>query len=247
MSERLQGKAALITGASKGIGKGLASVFLREGARVFLCARGNQQLHHAAEELRSEAASEDDVACLAADIADPDDARRLAESALERFPDLSVVVNNASILGKRSPVVDLDVETWDEVLRVNTSSLFYVTRPLIPALTARGSGSIINVSSSVGRKGKANWGPYAVSKFGLEGFTQVLAIELEPHGVRVNSVNPGATRTDMRASAYPDEDPMTLPTPEDISEVFVYLASDESASVTGQAIEARDYLKTVSG
>ena len=82
-----------------------------------------------------------------------------------------------------------------------------------------------------------------MSKFGLEGFTQVLAAELEPRGVRVNSVNPGATRTDMRASAYPDEDPMTLPSPEDIAEIFVFLASDESKTTTGQAFEARDYLR----
>jgi NAD(P)-dependent dehydrogenase (short-subunit alcohol dehydrogenase family) len=101
----------------------------------------------------------------------------------------------------------------------------------------------VNVSSSVGRKGKPNWGAYAVSKFGLEGFTQVLAAELEPSGVRVNSVNPGATRTEMRAEAYPAEDPLSLPTPEEIAEVFVYLASDESRSITGRTFEARDYLK----
>ena len=247
MRKRLAGKEALITGASKGIGRGLASVFLREGSRVFLCARSNDLLQRTTEELRSEASSAEDVACLAADVSDPDDARRLAESALKRFPNLSVVVNNASILGKRSPMADLEIDMWDEVLRVNTSSLFYVTRPLIPALTARGNGSIINVSSSVGRKGKANWGPYAVSKFGLEGFTQVLAAELAHSGIRVNSINPGATRTEMRARAYPDEDPMELPTPTDISEAFVYLASDESASVTGQAFEARNYLKAISG
>jgi NAD(P)-dependent dehydrogenase (short-subunit alcohol dehydrogenase family) len=139
--------------------------------------------------------------------------------------------------------VDVETVTWDEVLRINTSSLFYTTRPLLPTLIRRGAGSIINVSSSVGRRGKPNWGPYAVSKFGLEGFTQVLAEELRPHGVRVNSVNPGATRTEMRAAAYPDEDPLSLPPPEEIASVFVFLASDESSSVTGQAFEARDYLE----
>ncbi len=186
---------------------------------------------------------EGDVSYLAVDVSDPKDAERLVAKALERFPDLEILVNNASILGKRGPIAELDVATWDEVIRVNTSSLFYVTRPLIPHLVSRGRGSIINVSSSVGRKGKPNWGAYAVSKFGLEGFTQVLAAELEPKGVRVNSVNPGATRTDMRAEAYPDEDPVTLPTPEDIAEIFVYLASDESRAVTGQAFEARDSLR----
>lgn len=231
-----------MTGASKGIGRGIASVFLDEGASVFLCARGEEDLSRTAEEL-SKSAGTDAVAFLAADVGDPTDAGRLARAALERFPDLSILVNNASILGRRTTLAEMDVETWDEVLRINTSSLFYVTQPLIPHFVERGEGSIINVSSSVGRRGKANWGPYAVSKFGLEGFTQVLAAELEPHGVRVNSVNPGATRTEMRADAYPDEDPMTLPTPEDVAEVFVYLASDEARSVTGQALEARDHMK----
>ncbi len=240
---RLVGKAALITGASKGIGRGIATTFLKEGARVFLGARGEKGLQDAAAELR-ELGPEVDFA--AADVGNPEEAQRLADSALARFPDLSILVNNASILGKRAQLVDLDISTWDEVLRINTASLFYVTRPLLPALIRRGSGSVINVSSSVGRKGKPNWGPYAVSKFGLEGFTQVLAEELRPHGLRANSVNPGATRTEMRAAAYPDEDPLTLPTPEDIAEVFVYLASDESSSVTGQAFEARDFLKPAS-
>jgi NAD(P)-dependent dehydrogenase (short-subunit alcohol dehydrogenase family) len=240
VSERLQGKAALITGASRGIGLGLARAFVHEGAAVFLCARGEGALREAARELEGAGAT---VGYAAADVSEPRSAERLVSSALARFPDLEILVNNASILGKRAPIAELDVATWDEVLRVNTSSLFYVTRPLIPHLVARRGGSIINVSSSVGRKGKANWGAYAVSKFGLEGFTQVLAAELEPSGVRVNSVNPGATRTDMRAEAYPDEDPESLPTPDDIAEIFIHLASDESRSVTGQTFEARDYLK----
>ncbi len=243
MSTRLSGKAALITGASRGIGRGIASVFLKEGARVFLCARGEKGLQDAATELQKLGP---EIGFAAADVGIPEEAQSLVESALARFPDLSILVNNASILGKRALLVDVDISTWEEVLRINTSSLFYVTRPLLPALIRRGSGSVINVSSSVGRKGKPNWGPYAVSKFGLEGFTQVLAEELRPHAVRVNSVNPGATRTEMRATAYPDEDPMTLPTPEEIAEAFVYLASDESSSVTGQALEARDYLKPAS-
>jgi NAD(P)-dependent dehydrogenase (short-subunit alcohol dehydrogenase family) len=240
---RLEGKAALVTGASKGIGRGIAAAFASEGASVFLCARGEDRLAEAAREIEKASGARGAVGFRASDVSDPEDAALLIQSALERFPNLSILVNNASILGKRATLADLDVPTWDEVLRVNTSSLFYVTRTLIPHLLSLGEGSIVNVSSSVGRKGKAHWGAYAVSKFGLEGFTQVLAAELEPSGIRVNSVNPGATRTDMRAEAYPDEDPDTLPTPEDIAEVFVYLASDESKNVTGQAFEARDYLK----
>jgi len=239
-SDRLAGQGALITGASRGIGLGISTAFLKQGARVFLCARGEEALARVASELQKIGPA---VAFAAADVGDPEQSRRLVQSALSRFPDLSILVNNASILGRRAPIAELDVSTWDEVLRINTSSLFYVTRPLLPTLIRARRGSIINVSSSVGRRGKPNWGPYAVSKFGLEGFTQVLAEELRPHGIRVNSVNPGPTRTEMRAAAYPDEDPLTLPTPEEVAEVFVYLASEESTSVTGQALEARDYLR----
>ena len=93
-----------------------------------------------------------------------------------------------------------------------------------------------------GRTGKACWGAYAVSKAGLEGFTQVLADEVKEYGIRVNAVNPAATRTEMRAEAYPGEDPLTLPTPQEITPIFLYLASDVSADVTGQSLDARDWL-----
>lgn len=237
---RLDGIAALITGASSGIGRGLAGVFLREGARVFLTARGKDRLREAAEEL--EAAYPGRTGFAASDVGDADSAGSMTRTALARFPDLSVLVNNASILGVRAPIIEQDPKVWEDTLRINTASLLYVTKPLLPAFLGRDTASIINVSSTVGRIGKPNWGPYAVSKFGLEGFTQTLAAELQDTGIRVNSVNPGATRTPMRAAAYPAEDPLTLPTPEDIAEVFVYLASPESAGVTGQALNARDYL-----
>jgi NAD(P)-dependent dehydrogenase (short-subunit alcohol dehydrogenase family) len=117
-----------------------------------------------------------------------------------------------------------------------------MTRAVLPIMLERRSGSIINVTSGVGRKGKARWGAYAVSKAGLECFTQVLADEVSQTGIRVNSVNPAGTRTRMRAEAYPTEDPLALPVAEEITPIFVYLASDASAAVTGQSLEARDWL-----
>ena len=242
-TKRLQGKQALITGSSKGIGKGLARVFAQQGADVFLNGRDPVALERAAEAIREEIPDAGRIEFLAADVAVSAEAQRLADEVARRFEGLNVLINNASILGKKTPIAELDDATWDEVLRVNTSSLLYITRPLIPLLR-KNKGSVINVSSTVGRIGKPKWGAYAVSKFGLEGFTQVLAAELGDDGVRVNSVNPGATRTDMRAAAYPDEDPMTLPTAEEISEIFVHLASDESREINGQSFEARDYLAT---
>lgn len=118
-----------------------------------------------------------------------------------------------------------------------------MTQEVLKGMTAQRGGSIINVSSGVGRAGRARWGAYAVSKFGVEGLTQVLAEEVKELGIRVNAVNPGPTRTQMRADAYPDEDPMTLPVPDTIVPAFIYLASDDSIGVTGQSLEARDWLK----
>jgi NAD(P)-dependent dehydrogenase (short-subunit alcohol dehydrogenase family) len=109
-------------------------------------------------------------------------------------------------------------------------------------MIARQSGSIINVTSGVARHGKARWGAYAVSKAAVENLTQVLADELRDAQIRVNAVNPGPTRTPMRAAAYPEEDPLTLPTAAEIVPVFLYLASDDAASITGQSLDARDWL-----
>jgi NAD(P)-dependent dehydrogenase (short-subunit alcohol dehydrogenase family) len=153
-----------------------------------------------------------------------------------------VLVNNASVLGPRVPIADYSLAAWEEVIRVNLTGLFSMTRQVLPSMLARRTGAIINLTSGVGRAGKARWGAYAVSKAGLEGFTQVLADEVREAGIRVNSVNPAATRTQMRAAAYPAEDPSTLPTPESIMPIFIYLASDDSVNITGQALNARDWI-----
>ena len=166
----------------------------------------------------------------------------LCRCALGRFDTIDVLVNNAGILGPRETIADYPISAWNEVIRINLTGLFLITHEILPIMLARRSGSIINVTSGVGRMGKAKWGAYAVAKAGLEGFTQVLADEVKSLGIRVNSVNPAATRTRMRAAAYPAEDPMTLPTAESITPIFVHLASADSSGVTGQSLSARDWL-----
>lgn len=236
---KLTGKKALITGGSKGIGKGVAEAYLMEGAEVVICGRNEESLKDAHEELSEHG----DVSFISTDITNKDDVKRLAYEIENKWGLLDILVNNASILGIKANIVDYPEDLWEEVIHINLNAQFFVTKALIPLVVKSEHGSIINVSSTVGREGRKQWGAYSASKFGVEALTQILAQELEPDNVRVNSVNPGGTRTDMRAGAYPDEDPNTLPTPLDISPVFVYLASDESIGETGKEFEAREWIK----
>ena len=237
---KLAGKVALVTGGSRGIGKAVATAYAREGAKVVICARKQADLKRAAREIQ---AAGGEVSWIAADIARSNDVKRLVREANKRYGTIHVLVNNASILGPREPITRYPLAAWEEVLKVNLTAQFLVTKEVLRLMILQREGSIINVSSGVGRIGKARWGAYAASKFGVEGFTQVLAEEAKEFNIRVNAVNPGATRTEMRAQAYPEEDPSTLPTPDQITAVFVYLAAADSSGVTGKSFDARDWPK----
>lgn len=238
--QKLTGKVALITGGSRGIGRAIAAAYAREGAGVFICARGAADLHEVVAEIRSTGGK---AHGRAGDKGDAAHAKAIVQEAVEEFGKLDVLVNNASLLGPRVPIAEYPVSAWEDVLRVNLTGSFLMIKEALKIMMPQRSGSIINVSSGVGRIGKARWGAYAPSKFGLEGLTQVLADELREFGIRVNAVNPGPTRTGMRALAYPEEDPLTLLTPEDIVPLFVYMASDDSSAVTGQSLDAQNWLK----
>jgi NAD(P)-dependent dehydrogenase (short-subunit alcohol dehydrogenase family) len=235
----LRGKVALVTGGSRGIGRAIAAAYVQNGASVFICGRNAEDLGTALREIRQ---TDGIIDGIAGDIGRAQDVENIVSKVVERFGAIDVLVNNASILGPREPVANYPLAAWDEVVRINLTGVFLMTRAVLPIMLERKSGSIINVTSGVGRKGKARWGAYAVSKASLENLTQVLADEMSQTGIRVNSVNPAATRTRMRAEAYPAEDPLALPTAEEITPIFVYLASDASAGVTGQSLEARDWL-----
>lgn len=235
---RLVGKTALVTGGSRGIGKAVAAAYTSQGARVFICARNETDIQRAIAEIGAKAGQ---IYGLAGDIGDTNQTRRIVGAALERLGCIDVLVNNASVLGPRVPIAEYPFSSWREVMRVNVDGLFLVTQEVLQAMLPRCQGSIINVSSGVGRMGKAHWGAYCASKFALEGFTQMLAEEVRDCGIRVNSLNPGATRTAMRAAAYPGENPLQLRRPEEIMQAFVYLATDESRAVTGKAFNAQDW------
>ena len=232
----LEGKVTLVTGASQGLGRALALAFAREGARVAINSRSEEGVRPVAGEAESAGA---EVLALAADVSRSADVERLVGATVERFGRIDVLVNNAGVLGPRVPIEEYPEDEWRRVMDANLNGLFLVTKAAIPHMPE--GGSIINVVSGVSVEGRAEWGAYSVSKFGVEGLTQILASELEERGIRANAVDPGGMRTEMRAAAYPEEDPMTRITPEENTGVFLYLASDESREVTGQRFKAQEF------
>jgi NAD(P)-dependent dehydrogenase (short-subunit alcohol dehydrogenase family) len=232
----LKDKVALITGASQGLGRALALAFAREGARVVVNARSEDSVRPVAGEVEDAGA---EVLAVAADVSKEADVERLVGESVERFGKIDVLVNNAGLLGPRVAIEDYPEDEWRRIIDANLTGPFLVSKATIPYLSE--GASIINVVSGVSVEGRAEWGAYSVSKFGMEGLNQILAAELVERGVRVNAVDPGGMRTDMRAAAYPEEDPKTRITPEENTAVFLYLASDESKGVTGERFKAQEF------
>jgi NAD(P)-dependent dehydrogenase (short-subunit alcohol dehydrogenase family) len=235
----LQGKVALVTGASQGLGRALALAYAKEGASLVVNSRSEEGIRPVAEEVEGLGA---EVLAVAADVSRGEDARRLVDEAVGRFGGIDVLVNNAGLLGPRVAIEEYPEEEWRRVIDANLTGPYLVSKAAIPHL--REGASIINVVSGVSVEGRAEWGAYSVSKFGVEGLSQILAAELEGRGVRSNAVDPGGMRTGMRAAAYPEEDPQTRITPEENTAVFVYLASDESRGVTGRRFKAQEFGRT---
>lgn len=232
----LEEKVALITGASQGLGKALALAFAGEGASLVINSRSDESIRPVAEEAESLGA---EVLAVAADVSRGADVEKMVGAAVDRFGRIDVLINNAGVLGPRTKLEDHAEEEWRQVIDANLTGLFLVTKAVIPHMPE--GGSIINVVSGASAGPRANWGAYAISKFGVEGLTGNLAIELEDRNIRVNAVDPGGMRTPMRAAAYPDEDPQTRITPEENTAVFLYLASDESKEVTGERFKAQEF------
>jgi len=232
----LRGKVVMITGASRGLGRALALAFAREGVSLVINSRSEDSLEPVAGEAKETGA---EVLAIPADVSVEAEVERLVNESVRRFGGIDVLVNNAGVLGPRVPIEEYPEDEWRKVLDANLTAPFLLIRTVIPRMPE--GGSIINMTSGVSVEGRAEWGAYSVSKFGLEGLTQILAAELKERGIRVNSVDPGGMRTEMRAAAYPDEDPTTRITPEENTDVFLYLASDESREVTGERFKAQEF------
>ncbi|MCK5446240.1 MAG: SDR family NAD(P)-dependent oxidoreductase [Rhodospirillaceae bacterium] len=222
-SKRLEGRIALITGASRGIGRAVAKRFAREGAHLILTARTQGALEELDDEIQ-EINGGTPSTLVPADITDFELIDQMGAAVYERFKKLDILVGNAGVLGQLSPLGHIDPKTWDQVMAVNLTANWRLIRSFDSLLRQSDAGRVIFVTSSVGHMARAYWGSYAVSKAALEMLSGIYAEETKKSNVRVNLINPGGTRTAMRAEAMPGEDPQTVKSPEEITDYFVELA-----------------------
>ncbi|MDE3740046.1 MULTISPECIES: YciK family oxidoreductase [Pseudomonas] len=236
----LKDRVILITGAGRGIGAAAAKTFAAHGATVLLLGKTEASLNAVYDEIEAAGHPQPAVIPFNLETAQPHQYDELAATLETEFGRIDGVLHNASILGPRTPIEQLSGDNFMRVMQVNVNAMFMLTSTLLPLLKLSKDASVIFTSSSVGRKGRAYWGAYAVSKFATEGLMQVLADEVDGiASVRANSINPGATRTDMRAQAYPGENPDNNPEPAEIMPVYLYLMGPDSAGVNGQAFDAQ--------
>jgi len=220
---RLEGRIALVTGASRGIGAAVAKRFAEEGAHLILTARTQGGLEEVDDAIRA-SGSDEGATLLPMDLKDFDAIDQMGQAIHERFGRLDILVGNAGVLGTLSPVGHIEPKDWDEVLAVNLTANWRLIRSCDPLLQASEAGRAIFVTSGVARHVVPYWGGYAVSKAALEMLVGIYAAENARTNVRANILDPGAARTAMRAKAMPGEDPNTLPAPESITDAFVDLA-----------------------
>ena len=218
----LTGRVALITGASRGIGAAVAKRFAAEGAHVILVARTVGGLEEVDDTIKAAGGQATLVPC---DLTDFEAIDTLGPALIERFEKLDILVGNAGALGEMTPLTHYDATSWHQVFDVNVHANWRLIRTLDPLLRRSDAGRAILVTSGAAANPRAFWGAYAVTKAAVETLAKVWASELENSNVRVNLLNPGATRTSMRAAAFPGEDPDTLKTPDEIAGRFVEMAS----------------------
>lgn len=235
----LQGRIILVTGASDGIGREAAQTYARYGATVILLGRNEEKLRQVARTIADENGTQPQWFTLDLLTCTSEECHQLAQRIATHFSRLDGVLHNAGLLGDICPMSEQNPQVWQDVMQVNVNATFMLTQALLPLLLKSDAGSLVFTSSSVGRQGRANWGAYATSKFATEGMMQVLADEYQNRHLRVNCINPGGTRTGMRASAFPTEDPQKLKTPADIMPLYLWLMGDDSRRKTGMTFDAQ--------
>ncbi|MHB0775510.1 YciK family oxidoreductase [Halomonas sp. WWR20] len=239
-ADLLDGRVILVTGAGDGIGRAAALTYARHGATVILLGRTTAKLERVYDEIEALKAPQPAIFPLNFEGATLKDYQDMALALDKEFGRLDGILHNAGQLGRLTPFEQYNPQLWEQVMQVNLNGPVWMTQALLPLLKASEDASVIFTSSGVGRKGRAYWGAYSVSKFATEGFVQVLADELENlASIRVNCLNPGATRTQMRKTAYPGEDVNTLRTPEDIMPTYLWLMGPDSREHSGESFDAQ--------
>jgi NAD(P)-dependent dehydrogenase (short-subunit alcohol dehydrogenase family) len=236
----LKDRIIVVTGAGDGIGKAAAISYATHGATVVLMGRTQEKLEAVYDAIESLGGPQPAIVPINLETATEHDYIELTNIIDQEFGRVDGLLHNAGLLGLRTPIESYDPVTWEQVMKVNVHAPFLLTQNLMPLLQRSEDASVIFTSSGVGRTGRAYWGAYSVSKFATEGMMQVLADEVSSvSNIRVNCINPGATRTAMRAYAYPAEDPNTLPTPEEILPVYLYLMGSDSKGINGKSLDAQ--------
>ena len=234
----LSGRTILVTGAGDGIGKELAMNAAKHGANLVLLGRTQAKLEAIYDQIESETGTLPVICPVDLETLDDEQAKAIADSIADTCGRLDALVHNAGVLGQRTPIQNYSTKAWQSVMQININAGFILSKALIPLMTASNDARILFTSSGVGRVGKAFWGAYAVSKFATEGLAQMLAEELtNVSNIRVNAINPGATRTSMRASAFPAENPESLRTAAELMPGYLYLLGPDSSEVNGQSID----------
>ena len=235
----LESKIILVTGAGDGIGRVAAKTFSAHGATVILVGRTLQKLEKVYDEIEASGHPQAAIYPIDFQVANEKSFIDMCNAISEEFDHLDGILHNAADLGQRTPVANYAPDVWMRLMQVNVHAPFMLTQAVMPLLECAKNASIVFTGSSVGYKGRAYWGAYAASKAAAENLMQTLADELEETTrIRSNSINPGATRTKMRAGAYPAEDPTTIKTPEDLMRDYLYLMADDSFGISGQQFEA---------
>lgn len=237
--DALAGRVILITGAGAGIGRAAAHACAAHGASVVLLGRTLAKLERVYDEIEAQTSPRPALLALDLEHATADDYDSVAQKIEQEFGRLDGLLHNAAMLGALAPVEYYEADVWNRVLQVNLSAAFLLTRACLPLLKRSDDASIVFTTADVGRKARAYWGAYGAACFALEGFAQTLADEVAQNTqIRVNTIDPGAVRTDFRAQAYPGENPMAHPAPQQIMSTYLYLLGPASRGVTGKGFTA---------
>ncbi|MFP6776385.1 MAG: YciK family oxidoreductase [PS1 clade bacterium] len=234
--EQLKDKTILVTGANRGFGRAITIDLAKAGACVIMMGRDLASLESAYDEVVDLGFVEPILYPLDLEGASPEHYEQLQANVLDQIGSLDGLIHNAGIIGTMMPIEQYDIKIWYSTMQINVNAAFMLTQFMIPVLSKSRDARILFLSSSVGRQARAYWGAYGVSKFAIEGLSKTLAEELEKTNIKVNSLNPGNMRTEMRRTAYPAEDSDKNPSPEQKSPAIVYLMCSESSHLNGEQI-----------